>query len=298
MIKKNDVVLITGCGGMLGEAVYLRFKDFCKVYATDIDLNEKWLSYLDVTDHNKVKQFLKKIKPNYIVHLAALTDMEYCELNPKESYTVNSGGVENLISYARPNNIPFLYISTAGIFDGKKDTFKEEDAPNPLSIYARSKYDGELIAKSIKKHIVVRAGWMMGGGPKKDKKFINKIVKQLRKGAKEIFVVDDKIGTPCYTYDLANSIFYLLDNNNYGVYHGACEGGSSRYDVAEFILDKLKLKDKVKLTKVDSSYFKKDFFAPRPYSEKLVNIKLKKLNPKLTRDWKVCLEEYLDKFDW
>ncbi|PIS06122.1 MAG: NAD(P)-dependent oxidoreductase [Candidatus Buchananbacteria bacterium CG10_big_fil_rev_8_21_14_0_10_33_19] len=297
-MKKNDVVLITGCGGMLGEAVYSQFKDVCKVFATDIDLNESWLEHLDVTDHNEVKILTEKIKPDYILHLAALTDMEYCELNPKESYTVNAGGVENLAWYAHSNNIPFLYISTAGIFDGKKDVYNELDKPNPQSIYARSKYVGELVAKSLSKSIVLRAGWMVGGGPKKDKKFVNKVIKQIQNGCKELFVVDDKLGTPCYTYDLAKSMFYLLNEEKTGIFHGACEGSGSRYDVAEFLLEKLGLKNKIKLTKVDSFYFKKEFFAPRPYSEKLTNIKLKELNSELTRDWKQCLGEYLEKFDW
>ena len=131
MIKKDDVVLITGCGGMLGEAVYQKFKDTCRVYATDIDLNEPWLSYLDVTDYVAVNKLLAQIKPKYIIHLAALTDMEYCENYPKEAYINNAGGVENLVSYARSYTADFLYISTAGIFDGKQETYNEFDMPNP-----------------------------------------------------------------------------------------------------------------------------------------------------------------------
>lgn len=298
MIKKDDIVLITGCGGMLGEAVYSQFKDVCQVYATDIDLNEPWLTYLDVMDHLSVNKFLTQIKPNYIIHLAALTDMEYCETHPQEAYTTNAGGVENVISYARSSSATFLYISTAGIFDGKKDAYDEFDMPNPQSIYGRSKYVGELIARSIVKSVVIRAGWMMGGGPRKDKKFINKIIKQLRSGAKSIAVVNDKLGTPCYTYDLARIIFYLLDSERYGLYHGASEGGGSRFDVADFLISEIGLKDKIDLLPVASAYFDKEYFAPRPHSEQLKNTVLKFLNPALTRDWRECLHEYLKKFDW
>ena len=298
MIQKQDKILITGCGGMLGEAVYNQFKHRCKVYATDINLNEPWLGRLDVASKIEVDRCLKEIEPDYILHLAALTDMEYCELHPEEAYAVNTTGVENFASYARKKNIPFVYISTAGIFDGAKDEYYEHDIPNPQSVYGKSKYAGELIARSVNKSVVVRAGWMMGGGPRKDKKFINKIIKQVRTGAAEIPVVDDKLGSPCYTYDLAKLLEYLLDREQYGLYHGACEGGGSRYDVAVKLVSLLGHEKKIALRKVDSSYFKETYFAPRPVSEKLGNLKLKEMGVRITRDWQECLGEYIAKFNW
>ena len=256
MIKKSDIMLITGCGGMLGEAVYSQFKGRCKVYATDIDLNEPWLERLDVASKKEVDRYFQKIEPDYILHLAALTDMEYCELHPEEARAVNTQGVENLAFYARKHDIPFVYISTAGIFDGTKEKYFEHDVPNPQSVYGKSKYAGELIARSVNKSIVIRAGWMMGGGPKKDKKFVNKIIKQIRTGTRELAVVDDKLGTPCYTYDLAKVMGYLLDHRFYGLYHGACEGGGSRYDIAKTLVKNLGYEDKISVAKVDSSYFR------------------------------------------
>ncbi|MDO8604225.1 MAG: sugar nucleotide-binding protein [bacterium] len=298
MIHKTDRVVITGCGGMLGEAVFDIFKDACQVRASDIDLNVPWLERLDVSVAKDVALYLEKVKPNYIVHLAALTDMEYCELHPEEAYATNTGGVQNVVEYAREHNIPLVYISTAGIFDGGKDEYTETDVPNPLSVYGKSKYGGELVAKTLPKSIVIRAGWMMGGGPKKDKKFINKIIKQLRAGSKELAIVNDKFGTPCHTYDLAQSIKYLLDNNEYGLYHGACEGGGSRADISRYLLECLGLDNQVKVKEVDSSYFAENYFAKRPRSEKLINIELKKVAPHLTRDWRICLKEYIDRFNW
>ncbi len=298
MIHKSDRVVITGCGGMLGEAVYAVFKGHCQVHASDIDVNTPWLDRLDVSNSKDVDIYLQKVKPNYIVHLAAWTDMEYCELHPEGAYATNTGGVENVARYAREHNIPLLYISTAGVFDGEKDEYTEQDIPNPLSVYGKSKYGGELVAKTLPKSIIIRAGWMMGGGPKKDKKFINKIIKQLRAGVKELAVVNDKFGTPCHTYDLAQSIKYLLDHEAYGLYHGACDGGGSRADVARFMLEKLGVADKVKVREVDSTYFKQNYFATRPRSEKLINIELKKIAPHLTREWQVCLDEYLKRFNW
>ncbi len=298
MINKSDKVVITGCGGMLGEAVYEVFKDACQVHASDIDLNAPWLDLLDVRSFKEVSAYFDDVKPDYIIHLAALTDMEYCELNPMDAYDTNTWGVQNVVEYARKNNIPLVYISTAGIFDGKKDEYAESDTPNPLSVYGKSKYGGELVAKTLPKSIVIRAGWMMGGGPQKDKKFINKIIKQIRSGEKELSAVNDKFGSPCYTYDLARSIKYLLDHMAYGVYHGACDGTGNRADVARFLVESLRLNERIKINEVDSDFFKESYYAIRPRSEKLLNIELKKVAPHLTRDWKICLHEYLARFNW
>jgi len=297
-MNKKSKILITGCGGMLGEAVYAEFKDKYKVYATDIDLNEPWLSRLDVRLPNDISKYIRKIKPDAILHLAALTDMEYCELHPGHAYDVNFMGAYNMTCVSKKNKIPFVYISSAGIFDGKKQNYNEDDIPNPLNVYAKSKYAGELATLTIPKSIVIRAGWMMGGGPKKDKKFVNKIIKQIRSGAKQLFIVNDKMGTPTYTYDLARTIHYLLKNNLYGIYNGACDGGGSRFDVAKSILKNFKLDKKIKIKVVNSKYFHKEYFAQRPYSEKLINSKIKSINPALTNDWQKCLKEYLNKFDW
>ena len=298
MIHPSDRVVITGCGGMLGEAVYEVFKDHCQVRASDIDVNAPWLEHLDVSLAKDVQEYLNRIKPNYIVHLAALTDMEYCELHTEEAYATNTGGVENVARYAHEHNIPLIYISTAGIFDGAKDRYDETDIPNPLSVYGKSKYGGELIARTVPKSIVVRAGWMMGGGPKKDKKFINKIIRQVRTGAKEIAVVNDKFGTPCYTSDLARSLKFLLDCQAYGIYHGACDGGGCRADIARYLLQCLGAADEVKVREVDSSFFAERYFATRPRSEQLINIELKRMAPQLTRDWRACLQEYVGNFNW
>jgi len=297
MIQKDDVVLIAGCGGMLGEGVYKRFKDHAKVFATDIDLNEPWLTHLDVRDKTQVEKRLEEIKPDYIVHLAALTDMEYCETHPEEAQATNADSVAHFDPYVEKNGTPFAYICTAGIFDGEKDVYQEDDIPNPLSVYGKTKYGGEVNAKKYQKHVVARAGWMMGGGPVKDKKFINKLVKQVKGGSKELFVVDDKLGTPCYTYDLANILYTLLDQEQWGVFHGVCEGGGSRAEIARYLLKCLGRED-VKVTEVGSDYFKSTYFAPRPRSEKMINKHLHDLGLNLTRDWHEAVADYARTFDW
>lgn len=296
----QERVLITGCGGMLGKAVYEKAVqkygvDF--VRATDIDLNESWLSMLDVRDIKAYENAFVEWKPTIIFHLAAHTDLEYCEKNPTDAWATNAIGVENAVIFSRKYNALLIYISTAGIFDGEKDEYTDFDAPNPLGYYAKSKYYGEkFIEQHLNKYYIFRAGWMIGGGLKKDKKFINKIYKQLKGGTKELFVVDDKLGTPTYTVDFANGIMKVIDTGYYGLYNQVCEGSGSRYDVAVEFIKLLDLTNKVKVTKVSSDYFKEEYFAPRPASEKLVNVKLTIRGINYMRDWKVCLAEYAQEF--
>jgi dTDP-4-dehydrorhamnose reductase len=289
-------ILITGAGGMLGKAFYNVFKESDEVKATDIDLNEEWLTYLDVRDYEEYLKNAKKFMPDIIMHLAAFTDLEYCENNINETYRTNTMSVENAVAVAKEVGATLLYISTAGIFDGMQETYDDFDAPNPLSVYGRAKYMGErYVIENMDKYFVCRAGWMMGGGPTKDKKFINKIYQQIKAGKKELFVVDDKGGTPTYTYDFANTVKGLIEMKYYGVYNMVCGGSCSRYDVALEMLEILGLKEDIVLKKVESDFFKAEYFATRPASEKLINRKLdiRKLNK--MGEWKESLRAYLEK---
>lgn len=296
-LTKDTRVFITGCGGMLGQAVHERFSRSCLVLATDIDVNEAWLEYLDVRDVQALLKRATEFKPDLMINLAALTDLEYCEQHPDEAWVTNALGQENICSVSQRFNAEVVYISTAGIFDGKKEFYHDFDIPNPLSYYGKSKYYGETITQlMLSTYFIFRAGWMMGGGIRKDKKFINKIFKQLQTGAKELFVVDDKLGTPTYTIDFADSMFKVVESGLFGLYNMVCAGNASRYDVARELLRCLRLENKVTLTVVSSDYFKTEYFAPRPYSEQLVDLKLMKRGMYYMRDWKQCLAEYAEQF--
>ena len=287
---------MSGCGGMLGEAFFQVFKEDYILKCSDIDLNSDWLEFLDFRDLDEYKNKVKSFNPDYLFHIGAFTDLEYCENHIDDTYSTNTISVENATFIANKLDIPLLYISTAGIFDGKKELYDDWDLPNPLCHYARSKYAGEkFVLRHSKYPLILRAGWMMGGGPDKDKKFIAKILKQLKTGKKELNVVDDKLGTPTYTLDFANNAKLILENELWGLYNLVCQGATGRYEVASKILSILNMEEDVKLKKVKSDFFKKEYFAPRPASERLVNKKLQLRNLDIMRDWETCLEEYLNK---
>jgi dTDP-4-dehydrorhamnose reductase len=290
-------IYIAGSGGMLGEAFYMQFKEEYALKCTDIDVNEKWLSYLDFRDFNSYRQDVLEFKPDYLFHLGAFTDLEYCELHVDETYKTNTLSVENACYIANELEIPLLYISTAGIFDGAKEFYDDWDKPNPLGHYARSKYAGELFVKeSVRKHLICRAGWMMGGGPGKDKKFIQKLMKQIKDGKKELFVVNDKDGTPTFTHDFAKNVKALLDTGYWGLYNMVCGGQTSRLEVCEALLDILHLKERIKITPVNSEYYRDVYFAQRPANERLVNRKLEIRGLNLMQDWKIALKEYISQY--
>lgn len=292
MMKK---IYIAGCGGMLGEAFYTQFKNDYILKCTDKDVNEDWLSYLDFRDFEAYRQDVINFNPDYLFHLGAYTDLEFCEQNPDETYLTNTLAVENAVYLANALNIPILYISTAGIFDGKKELYDDWDLPNPLGVYARSKYLGErFVIENANRYLVCRAGWMMGSGPDKDKKFIQKLMSQLRQGKKELFIVNDKDGTPTYTHDFAKNVKLLVEKEYWGLYNMVCEGQTSRLEVAQELLKILKLEHKVKITAVSSDYFKKIYFAERPPSERLENRKLKMRKLDIMKNWKFALQEYID----
>lgn len=292
-IDKNTRIYIAGCGGMLGEAVHAEFSRLATVRATDIDVNTDWLSYADVRDFAAINQSIRDFRPDAIINLAAITDMELCERNADNAWRTNALGAENVALVAGALDVPHLYISTAGIFGGEKEFFNDFDTPNPLSIYAKSKYAGEMFVKQhLRKHYVVRAGWMMGAGPRKDKKFVNKIYRQIAAGKTELAVVDDKLGTPTYTVDFAHGLRKLLESDLYGTYNQVCPGSCSRHDVAVRLVEHLGLAGKVKVNKVSSDHFKEEYFAVRPASEKLINMKLEARGLLVMRDWEVCLAEY------
>ena len=150
-----EKIYIAGCGGMLGEAFYHCFRKDYEIKCTDTDVNEKWLTDLDFRDQDKYQKDVFNFQPDYLFHIGAFTDLEFCEANPDETYKTNTIAVENAVFIANELNIPLLYISTAGIFDGSKEFYDENDLPKPIGVYACSKYEAEkFVVKNCKKFLL------------------------------------------------------------------------------------------------------------------------------------------------
>jgi dTDP-4-dehydrorhamnose reductase len=293
--------LITGGAGMLGTSLEVALKRMgCDCITSDIrDDSMPHTEYLDVRDKNAVFEKMGETSPDIVYHLAAKTDLEQCEASPDEAYRTNVIGTQNVVLAARKSDAIVVYVSTAGVFDGTKRTpYTEFDEPHPINVYGSSKYQGESIVQGLSpRYFIVRAGWMIGGGPERDHKFVSKIMNQIREGRREIACVTDKAGTPTYAPFFSDILHRLVLTGDFGLYHLVCKGITTRLGVAKEILGILGRTDIV-LKPVDSTYFSREFPTPRPASEALVNYMLQLKGNDTMRTWQEGLNEYLKAYDW
>ena len=283
-------ILITGANGMLGSALYPELlADKHEILATDITGENNDIIYLDVRDRKSVAKIFESFRPDIVFHLAAATDVDRCEVQKEEAFITNALGTENVVLSCIKKDTTLVYISTAAVFDGeKKEPYTEFDHPNPLSIYAKTKLEGEkTVQLFLKKYFIIRAGWMIGGIDK-DKKFVFKIIKQLQ-NQKEISAVTDKVGSPTFTKDFSRGLLSLIATERYGLYHMANKGSCSRYDIAKMIV-KFMGRDDITVKPVTSEAF--PLRAPRPDSEAIDNFKLNLLGMNNMPSWERALEEY------
>lgn len=299
-------ILVTGAAGMLGSALVPALAEAGhEVQPTDIDLAQPrpWahvakdiatMTRLDVRARDEIASVVATFRPELIVHLAAETDVEICDARPDHAWETNAVGTKHVALAAQAADVPLAYVSTAGVFDGlKSEPYVEYDAAYPINYYGRSKLEGERYVQTfLSRFYVVRAGWMVGGG-QKDHKFVAKMIDQMNAGAKKLYAVGDKLGTPTYAPDFARCFAQLIASESYGLYHMACKGRASRFDVARKILQVLGRTD-IELVEVESSFFAESYPTPRPRSEMMRNLMLDLQGMNTMRDWEVALAEYLE----
>ncbi len=241
----------------------------------------------DITNKQKVVQVFKKVRPDAVIHAAAWTDVDGCELDPKKAYKINSEGAKNVALECKAAAAVLIYISTDFVFDGKKETpYKETDKTNPISVYGDSKLKGEqIIKKVLKKYFILRTSWLYG---KHGKNFVDTILKIVKK-EKCLKVVNDQIGSPTYTKDLAKGIHVLIDKSVFGTYHVSNLGSVSWFDYAKEILKLAKLNTRV--IPISSQELVRP--ARRPAMSILDNSKFVKLTGYKMRNWQEALKEYV-----
>jgi dTDP-4-dehydrorhamnose reductase len=268
---------------MLGQALVPIFRERYEVFPTDLE-------ECDVRNADLVEDEIRSCKPRFVLHLAAMTDVDACEKNPDEAYRTNTLGTRNVALACQRCDATMVYINTGSVYDGRKPTpYIEFDTPNPQSIYARSKHQGEIIVCTLlAKFFIFYAGWMFGGGPD-DKKFVAKIM-ELARERNELSVVNDKFGSPTYTADLSRAVYDFIESGLYGKYHCVNVGCPSRFEVAGEIIRIAGITD-CRLTPVSSAEF--PLPAPRPRMEAMRNYHFELLGLHPLRDWREALEDYI-----
>ena len=290
-------VLVTGAEGMLGSAVIPKLQERHEVLITDITKDAH--IWLDVRDPKSLDMQMRTFRPHIVAHLAAETSLEVCELKPDHAWQTNAIGTKNVALACRKAGIPMAYISSAGIFDGEKDEpYTEFDTPNPINVYGASKWEGEKIVRQlVPESYIVRAGWMMGGGPRKDHKFVHHVTEQLKQPGNAkivIHAVCDKFGTPTASDDFAPCFMDLIESERFGTYHMVSPGSVSRYQVAQAIVEMMN--SDAQVVPCSSGYFAAEFHAPRPRSEVMRNMVLDLEGNNRMRPWRTALSDYLRKW--
>jgi dTDP-4-dehydrorhamnose reductase len=286
-LDKKLKVLITGCRGQLGRELCRqidglnRVQPQFQVVATDLDT-------LDITDAQQVEKIVTIEKPEVIVNTAAYTKVDACETDEQTAFRVNALGTRNLAVAAYNIGAKILQVSTDYVFDGTGNTpLREYDPVNPQSVYGKSKALGEqLVMTTNPRYFIVRTAWLYGDGHN----FVRTILK-LAAEQDELKVVNDQVGTPTSTVDLARCILDLIQTEHYGVYHGTCEGECTWYEFARRILALRGINKRV----IPISTTELRLPAKRPAYSVLENFMLSMVGLDNFRKWEEALEEYLNK---
>ena len=276
-----------GAKGMLG-------KDLMGVLLSSLPNDEVigWdIEEIDIQKEEDTVFKIEKLRPDIMVHIAAYTDVDGCELNEEKAFAVNAEGTKHVALTASRCQAKMVYLSTDYVFDGnKREPYLESDSPHPLNVYGRSKWKGEqYVQELVKDPLIVRTQWLFG---RYGKNFVTSILRQVEE-KRVLSIVNDQIGSPTYTVDLAKAISALIQFDASGIFHVANSDLCTWYTFGQAIL-KLSGMDKVRVIPISSKELGRP--AIRPSYSVLNCQKLKKKTGLTLRPWSEALKEYLSTY--
>lgn len=286
-------VLVTGVKGQLGYDVLNELNKRC-YDAVGVDIEE-----MDITDGESVNKVVAEVNPDVVIHCAAWTAVDLAEDNDKQDKVrlINAVGTENIAKICKKLDCKMIYISTDYVFDGQGTRpWEPYDERNPINVYGKTKYEGELaVEKWLDKYFIVRIAWVFGVN---GKNFI-KTMLSLGKTHTELTVVDDQVGSPTYTYDLAKLLVDMAETEKYGYYHATNEGFCSWYEFAcEIFRQASKINPvykKVQVSPVGSDKYPSK--AKRPSNSRMSKDKLVENGFKRLPYWQDALKRYLSELE-
>lgn len=275
-------VLVTGVNGQLGYDV-VKELDKRGHQAVGVDRES-----MDLTSTQQIKECIETVNPEAIIHCAAYTAVDKAEDEEELCRRVNAIASKEIAEYAKALDIPMIYISTDYVFDGTKDgEYTEEDMPNPINVYGKTKYEGEVyVQDTLEKYYIVRISWVFG---ENGNNFIDTMLR-LAKERDSLNVINDQVGSPTYTKDLAPLLVDMIETDKYGIYHATNEGYCTWYEFAKEILKIANID--IKVNPINTSEYPTK--AIRPMNSKMNKNKLEKNSFYRLRNWKYSLLDYIN----
>ncbi len=269
-------ILLTGAGGQLGRDLQDALRPD-EVHAVDHRA-------LDVADRDAVFRAIESTRPAWVINAAAFNDVDGAETAEELAFAVNGAGPGHLADAAARTGARLLQISTDYVFDGTKGTpYTEADRPNPQSVYARSKYEGELrVLNSGASACLLRTAWLYGHH---GKNFVNSILAAAERGG-PLKVVSDQVGSPTATADLSRAIAAIIRTTAEGIFHAVNAGACSRFEFARAIV-----RDRVPVLPISTR--EADRPAPRPANSALISTRWQPAGLPPFRPWRDALEAFL-----
>ena len=282
-------ILVTGCNGQLGRAIQKEYGSSVEFILTDVVEGEN-ISPLNIMDLDEVLSFVEKTKPDVIINCAAATNVDGCEKDWDFAYKLNALGPRNLAIASTKVGAKLVHVSTDYVFPGNASKpITEFDSPAPISAYGKTKYEGErFVQQFANRFFIVRTAWLYGDG----KNFV-KTMLRLAETHDEVSVVCDQLGSPTSASELAKMIHYLEPTENYGIFHGTCEGDTNWADFTEEIFRLAGVNCKVNHVTSEEYKAMNPASADRPHYSILDNYMLRLTGDYRMADWKDAIAEYL-----
>mgnify|MGYP001033282996 CR=1 FL=1 len=278
-------IIVTGCNGQLGRAIGQQYAGSTEYELINTDVGE-----LDITRVEPVLALAREVKPYAIINCAAYTNVDKCEVDVDLAYKINAIGARNLAIAASDTGAKLMHISTDYVFPGTSpDPLTEFDSPDPISMYGKTKYAGErFVEQFADKYFMIRTAWLYGDGHN----FARTMLK-LSEKMDTIGVVKDQYGSPTSALELAKAVKYLLPTENYGLFHGTCEGDTNWAEFAKTVL--CLAGKKTEIEPITSEEYKRRFpeSASRPAYSILENYMLKLTTDFTFATWQDAIEVYM-----
>ncbi|NTW15949.1 MAG: dTDP-4-dehydrorhamnose reductase [Syntrophaceae bacterium] len=279
-------ILILGHKGMLGSDLLLRLFAFHDVTGKDIE-------DFDIASQGACEEVIAETEPDIVINAAAYTNVDGCESDSDACFSVNAEGVKNIALACRQKRIKIVHFSTDYVFDGTRKTpYQEDDKCTPLNVYGKSKLAGEQYLKQFSDNfLLIRSAWLYG---KNGKNFVKTIIEKART-EKLLKIVDDQVGAPTFTWDLAAAVQLLIEGQHTGIFHITNRGNCSWYEFAVKILKSACIPE-VTVKPIKSDELERP--ARRPHYSVLTCRKFSETTGKVMRYWQVALDDYISKMGY